>query len=316
MSTSDHPNQTEHRTQNDEPGTCPECGGALTADRKHAETQCADCGLVVEEAAIDRGPEWRNFDESQHSGRSRVGPPTTKTRHDDGLSTTIDWRNRDANGNALSPSKRQRMHRLRTWNERFRTRDARERGLKQALGEIDRMGSALGLPEHVRETASIIHRRAVEENLLPGRSLESISAACLYAAARQGDVPRSLEEVTAVSRVDRNDVARSYRYLLRELSLEVEPNRPEEYVGRFASQLDLESAIEYRARDLLEGARADGIDVGKSPVSLAAAAVYAAALLAEADVTQDDVATVTDVSEVTVRKRYRELLRADDDCPL
>jgi len=67
------------------------------------------------------------------------------------------------------------MQRLRTWNERFRTRDSKERNLKQALGEIDRMASALGLPENVRETASVIYRRALDDDLLPGRSIEGAS---------------------------------------------------------------------------------------------------------------------------------------------
>ncbi|ELZ35127.1 transcription factor TFIIB cyclin-related protein [Halorubrum distributum JCM 10247] len=81
--------------------------------------------------------------------------------HDKGLSTNIGWQDKDAYGKSLSGRQRRRMQRLRTWNERFRTRDSKERNLKQALGEIDRMASALGLPDNVRETASVIYRRAL-----------------------------------------------------------------------------------------------------------------------------------------------------------
>jgi len=109
--------------------------------------------------------------------------------HDKGLSTNIDWRNKDAYGNSLGSRQREKMQRLRKWNERFRTRDSKERNLKQALGEIDRMASALGLPTNVRETASVIYRRALDEDLLPGRSIEGVSTACVYAAARQAGVP-------------------------------------------------------------------------------------------------------------------------------
>ncbi|MFB6196956.1 MAG: transcription initiation factor IIB family protein, partial [Halobacteriaceae archaeon] len=145
--------------------TCPECEGLLVVDDEHGETICADCGLVVDEDSIDRGPEWRAFDSAEKDQKSRVGAPTTNTMHDKGLSTNIDWRDQDAYGNSLGSRQRQKMQRLRKWNERFRTRDAKERNLKQALGEVDRMASALGLPDNVREMASVIYRRALDEDL-------------------------------------------------------------------------------------------------------------------------------------------------------
>jgi transcription initiation factor TFIIB len=231
--------------------------------------------------------------------------------HDKGLSTNIGWQDKDAYGNALSARQREQMQRLRTWNERFRTRDSKERNLKQALGEIDRMASALGLPESVRETASVIYRRALDEDLLPGRSIEGVATAALYAAARQAGTPRSLDEIERVSRVDRMELTRTYRYVVRELKLEIEPADPEQYVPRFASDLDLSDESERQARELLRNAKEEAIHSGKSPVGLAAAAVYAAALLTNEKVTQNEVSEVANVSEVTIRNRYKELLEAD-----
>jgi len=303
--------ETESETVDDERHVCPECGGNLASDEAHAETVCTDCGLVVEADAIDRGPEWRAFDAGEKDEKSRVGAPTTNMMHDKGLSTTIGWQNRDAYGKTLSSTQRQKMQRLRTWDERFRTRNSRERNLKQALGEIDRMASALGLPDDVRETASVIYRRALDEDLLPGRSIEAIATASLYAAARQVGTPRSLDEFAEVTRVDEMEFKRAYRYVVRELSLEVQPADPESYVGRFASDLGLSEEAEHRARELLRTAKSTALHSGKNPVGLAAAAVYAAGLLTNEKVTQAEVGEVADVSEVTIRNRYQELLEAD-----
>ena len=310
--------RNEHRTTERETESehdqfaCPECNGQLVADDEHGETVCSDCGLVVAEDSVDRGPEWRAFDASEKNKKSRVGAPTTNTMHDKGLSTNIDWRNKDAYGNSLGSRQREKMQRLRKWNERFRTRDSKERNLKQALGEIDRMASALGLPTNVRETASVIYRRALEEDLLPGRSIEGVSTSCVYAAARQAGVPRSLDEIADVSRVEKNEIARTYRYVVRELGLEVQPADPESYVPRFASGLELSDEAEHRARSLLKNAKEKGVHSGKSPVGLAAAAVYAAALLTNEKTTQAAVSDVADISEVTIRNRYHELLEAED----
>ena len=306
--------QTKEREE--ESIDCPECGGKLIADDEHGETVCIECGLVVEEDSVDRGPEWRAFDAQEKDQKSRVGAPTTNMMHDKGLSTNIDWRDKDAYGNALGAKQRKKMQRLRKWNERFRTRDSKERNLKQALGEIDRMASALGLPENVRETASVIYRRALDENLLPGRSIEGVSTASVYAAARQAGVPRSLDEITEVSRVEKSEIARTYRYVVRELGLEVKPADPESYVPRFASSLELSEEAEMRARQLLQNAKEQGVHSGKSPVGLAAAAVYAAALLTNEKTTQAAVSEVADISEVTIRNRYHELLEAEQDIPV
>jgi len=306
--------ETESETESEHDGLqCPECSGNVITDDEHGETVCDDCGLVITEDSVDRGPEWRAFDSAEKDQKSRVGAPTTNTMHDKGLSTNIDWRNKDAYGRSLGARQRQKMQRLRKWNERFRTRDSKERNLKQALGEIDRMASALGLPDNVRETASVIYRRALDEDLLPGRSIEGVSTSCVYAAARMAGVPRSLDEIADVSRVEKSEIARTYRYVVRELSLEVKPADPEQYVPRFASSLDLSEESEMRAKQLLKNAKEQGVHSGKSPVGLAAAAVYAAALLTNEKTTQAAVSEVADISEVTIRNRYHELLEAEEE---
>ena len=301
---------TEDRETTESVTTCPECSGQL--EHSGAETVCSECGLVVDEDEIDRGPEWRAFDAAEKDNKSRVGAPTTNMMHDNGLSTNIGWQDKDAYGNSLSSSQREKMQRLRTWNERFRTRDSKERNLKQALGEIDRMASALGLPESVRETASVIYRQALEQDLLPGRSIEGIATAALHAAARMEQVPRSIDEIAAVSRVKEEEFKRAYRYINRELGLEIQPADPMEYLPRFASDLDVPDETERRARELLERGKRANVHSGKSPVGLAAAGIYAAARLTNVDLTQREVSEVTDMSEVTIRNRYQELLAAEE----
>jgi transcription initiation factor TFIIB len=291
--------------------TCPECGADVVADERRGERVCEECGVVVAEGTVDHGPEWRSFTTQEKRERSRVGAPVTETLHDRGLSSVISWSDTDARGRQLSPQKREKMKRLRAWDERFRTRNASQRNLKQAFGEIDRMASALGLPKNVRETASVIYRRAVEEELLPGRSIEAMATAALYAAARQAGTPRTLDEFEPVSRVDRQEFARGYRYLVRELGLAVEPADPANYLPRFASDLDLPEDVQRRAHDLLENGKAQGVHSGKSPAGVAAAAIYAGSVLANEKVTQTRIAEVANVSEVTIRNRYQELLAAD-----
>lgn len=287
---------------------CPECSGRVQTQEDRGERICADCGLVLDEAEIDHGPEWRSFSKDEADSRRRVGAPVTELLHDKGLSTTIGWQDKDAYGKCLSSRKRERIQRLRTWDERFRAKTAHERNLKHALGEIERMASALGLPKPCRETAAVIYRQAVENELLPGRSIEGMATASLYAAARRHDTPRTLTAFEPVSRVDKLSIQRAYRYLSQELGLAIEPADPVDYLRQPASDLQISDEAERLARELLETAKREGVHSGRSPAGLAAAAIYAAARLVNEQLTQSEVSEAVDVSEVTIRNRYQELL--------
>ncbi|RKD95866.1 transcription initiation factor IIB [Halopiger aswanensis] len=300
----------EEQQEGDE-RVCTECNSDnLVRSGDQRELVCEDCGLVVEESNIDRGPEWRAFNHSERQSKSRVGAPTTQAMHDKGLTTQIDWKNTDAYGRSLSADKRSQMRRLRKWQERIRTKDAGERNLQSALSEIDRMSSALGIPRSVREVASVVYRRALSEDLIRGRSIEGVATGCLYAACRQEGIPRSLEEVAEVSRVERKEIGRTYRYVAQELSLELKPVDPQEYVPRFCSELDLSEEVTAKTREIIQVTAEKGLLSGKSPTGYAAAAIYAASLLCNEKKTQREVAEVAQVTEVTIRNRYQEQIEA------
>jgi transcription initiation factor TFIIB len=307
-SPSGEPAFEQHSPGTGEPPPCPECDGPIVTNDADAERYCDECGFVLSDLEPDTGPEWRAFDAAERAERSRVGAPATQLLHDKGLSTTIGWRDVDATGRPIEPDKRRRLSRLRTWDERFRTKDARERNLKYALGEIDRMACALGVPYPTSETASVLYRKALEKDLLPGRSIEGMATASLYGATRLDEVARSIDEFTSVSRVDSLEIQRAYRHLVRELDLVIPPTNPIEYVGRFASELDCTDETEQHARELIKRAIERGVHSGKHPAGIAASALYAASVLTNDAVTQADVSDVSNISEVTIRNRYPEIL--------
>jgi len=234
-------------TEQEDVQTCPEYdSNTLIRSPDESEVSCEDCGLILEEA-IDHGPEWRAFNNSERESKSRVGAPMTQTMHDKGLTTTIDWKNKDAYGRSLSAEKKSQMNRLRKWQTRIRTKDAGERNLQFALSETDRMASFLGSPI-CSGGRCVLYRRALDEDLIRGRSIEGVATSTLYAACRMEGIPRSLDEVAAVSRVERMEIGRTYRYFSKELSLEMEPVDPRKYVP--GSVLSLIYPKKYRQRQM------------------------------------------------------------------
>ncbi|MGB7788240.1 transcription initiation factor IIB [Methanoregula sp.] len=300
--------EQEKKAENQTETTCPECGGRqLTHDRERAELVCQSCGLVIDDEFIDRGPEWRAFDADQRQKRARTGAPMTLTIHDKGLSTMIDWRNKDSYGRSISSKNRAQLYRLRKWQRRIRVSNATERNLAFALSELDRMASALGLPRNIRETSAMVYRDAVDRNLIRGRSIEGVAASTLYAACRQCSVPRTLDEIAEVSRVSRKEIGRTYRFVSRELGLKLLPTSPLDYVPRFCSGLTLNGEVQSRTIEILRLASERELTSGRGPTGVAAAAIYIASILSGERRTQREVAEVSGVTEVTIRNRYKEL---------
>jgi len=287
---------------------CPECRGkSLAKDYERAEIICNDCGLVIDEKIMDMGPEWRAFDNEQRQKRSRAGAPMTYTIHDKGLSTVIDWRDKDFYGKDISPRKRAQIYRLRKWQQRIRVSNATERNLAFALTELERVASRLTLPRNVRETAAVIYRKAVEKGLIRGRSIEGVVAASLYAACRQCNVPRTLDEIADAAKLNRKEIGRTYRFVSRELGINLKPTTPIDYVPRFGSELGLSGEVQSKAIEVLKKAMEQELTSGRGPTGVSAASIYIASVLLGERRTQREVADVAGVTEVTIRNRYKEL---------
>ena len=152
-----------------------------------------------------------------------------------------------------------------------------------------------------------LFRSASDSNLLPGRSIEAIAAASVYAACRCNGLPRTLSEIGDVAKVATDRVDHAYNILNRELGLPAVPTPPVEYVPRFASQVDLPDEVRYRAKTLAEQAVDNGLANGCNPAGLAAACVYVAARERGERVVQTDLAELADVTPVTLRARWEDL---------
>ncbi|MFQ6075514.1 MAG: transcription initiation factor IIB family protein [Candidatus Bathyarchaeia archaeon] len=288
---------------------CPECGSPnLVRDEEMGEVICSECGLVISEGIINPGPEWRAFTPEERSARRRVGPPSSQALYDKGLSTTIRV-GRDSSGRALSPETRYRMMRLRRWNIRSRMRTTFERNLLQAMNELELLCDKLQIPLNVKETAAVIYRRALKEDLVRGRSIAAVAAASLYAACRMTNTPRSLKEVAEASTRDKKEVARCYRLLLSELRLKMPIDAPIQYVSKIANGAGISQEVQSRAIEVLREAREKKLTVGKDPIGVAAAALYIAAQILGVKMTQKELAVAANVTEVTIRNRYKGLIK-------
>ncbi len=283
---------------------CPECGGLnLRTIEEKGEIICNDCGLVVEEKMVDFDKEWRETGDEEAESRRRTGAPLTYTHADRGLGTEIGSK---YDLYKFEKRDKDKFFRLRRWQRNVAS--AIERNLQLALNEIQRLVSVLNLSSIVEEEAARIYTLAAQKGLVKGRSTENIAAAAIYVACRNHGVPKTLDDISHASGIEKKEIGKNYRYLTRNLYLRVKPSDPIDYVGRYVSALKLSPRTQTKAVEIIEKAQQKDLTSGKSPVGIAAAAIYTAAKLTEEKTTQQEIAETAGVTEVTIRNRYRELV--------
>jgi transcription initiation factor TFIIB len=262
--------------------------------------------MVLQNELVTQRPEWRAFTPEERKSKVRVGSPTSLKKFDKGLSTTFQPY-KDTYGKSLPMKERLKMMRLRKWNIRARMHSSVERNLSQAMNILTRFSDNLRIPKNVEENAALIYRKALDRGLVRGRSIEGIAAASLYAACRLTRTPRSLKEIVEASTRNRKEISRCYRLLQRELLISMPVDDPIKYVAKIASKTGLNQKTQNLAIEFLQKAKKVHGLVGKGPAGIAAAALYIATILNGIRVTQKDLANAANVTEVTVRNRYRGL---------
>jgi transcription initiation factor TFIIB len=286
---------------------CPECGSEkIRYDYERGETICTSCGAVISESMVDLTQEWRAFDEDQRSRRVRTGAALTPMKHDQGITTEIG----KGKGELfkVSSKKRAQYYRLTKWHKRLIK--SKDRNLSFAFSELQRLVSQLHLSRAVHEKVAKLYQQAVNKGLVRGRSTESIIAALLYTTCREEGAPRTLDEISKASGINRRDIGKTYRYIARKLRIRILPAKAQDYVPRFGSLLNLSERVQVRAVEVLDEAATFDVTSGKGPIGVAAAALYIAAVLEGEKKTQREVADAIGVTEVTIRNRYKEMVES------
>lgn len=154
----------------------------------------------------------------------------------------------------------------------------------------------------IQEDAAYIYRKALGNKLIKGRSIHGMVAASVYAACRNHRVPRTLNDITKSSNVNKREIARSYRVLLNALNMQMPVMDPSRRISRIANKVGLREKTQRVALNIIDKAKKKGTAVGKNPMGLAAAALYAAAVLENENITQDALAHAAGITSVTLRK--------------
>jgi transcription initiation factor TFIIB len=284
---------------------CDRCKGTnIVRDGENGETVCRDCGLVFNDISINMEQEWRDFGEGP--SRSRVGQGASYASFDKGLSTVFGVY-RDSSGKLLKEETLQTMIRLKRFNNQSKVNESWSRNLSIAMGELNRMCDELHLPSNLKESSAVLYRKVLKKDLVRGRSIDAFVAACIYVVCREAGFPKPLKEIAYSSKREHSEVARYYRFIIKEMGLRLPVDDPSKFLSKIASKLGVSMETECRSNDIIQSARMLKGTSGKNPIGLAAAALYMASLENDEKRSQKEIAYAAGTTEITLRNRLRGL---------
>ena len=280
----------------------------LVNDEEHGEIICARCGHVIQDKIEEVGAEWRSFE--NQPDRGRTGDGTYLSKHDMGLATIISRSNKDVTGKPLSSGMKNTIERLRMWDNRSQAYTAGDRNLRQAFSHLLSLKEKLVLTDAVIEKTAYIYRKAHERRLTRGRQISAFLCATLYAACRETETPRTLKEISKSSTVKVKQINKCYRILVEQFELRIPLIDPIVCVSRIANKAGVSERTKRDAANILKEYEIRENTSGKSPMVIAATAVYIAGLKNNEGFSQRDIARAANVTEVAIRNRITPIRQA------
>jgi len=264
----------------------------LIEDHRAGDLICPECGLVVGDRLVDVSSEWRSFNNEKNTkDPSRVGAPENVLLSGSNLSTTI------AAGASEGDSELANLQR--------KQMNSSDRQLISAFKVIGEMCERIHLAKSIKDQADLFYTKALETKQLKGKNSEAVAAACLYIACRKEGVPRTFKEICAVSRVGKKEIGRCYKLILKALETNLDLITSADYMSRFCGNLNLPTYIQTAATHIARKAADDQLVAGRSPISIAAAAIYMASQASDDKRGAKEIGDVAGVAEVTIRQSYK-----------
>ena len=269
-------------------------------DSERGEIICGGCGLILVQKMEDISYESNGYTQEDFMKMARTGPAISLTMHDKGLSTVIGI-NKDSSGKVLSNNTKHEFGRLRTWDQRSKSRKTAT--LSKAFTLLHGMKTKLGIPDSVVENAAYIYRKITSAKLTRGRTTASLISASLYAACRENNVPRTLDDIALAGNVERRILSRDLRTIIKKLGLNLNQYDTTSFISKISNNMNLKEKTKRDAFEILERCKKELITAGKHPVAQAAASLYISCIMNDEKISQKKFSAESGISDVTIRNR-------------
>ncbi len=269
-------------------------------DSDRGEIICWGCDLILVQNISDASYESNGYTQESFMKLTRTGPATSLTMYDRGLSTVI-GANKDSTGKPLPSKTKYVFNRLRTWDQRSKSR--KTASFSKAFTLLYGMKTKLGIPNNTVENAAYIYRKVVDAKLTRGRTMASLISASLYAACRENNIPRTLDDIVNAANIERRILSRDLRTIIKKLGLNLNQYDTASFISKISNNMNLKEKTKRDTFEILRKCEKEQITAGKHPVAQAVASLYISCIINGEKISQKKFSVESGISDVTIRNR-------------
>jgi len=273
---------------------------------------CVNCGIIPDFVSHNSMEQSYNSNMDKDSGKrktSRIGKGINPLLPSSSLGSTI-----SANGNFDRSV--QQMCKYHKWN----SMPYKERSLWTVYSSIHRNAKRGGISNVLIKDAKHIYKQLSEVSISRGSNRKGLIAACVYIACKRHNVPRSAKEIADIFDLKVSQLTKGAKKLMNILnsnhintSNSVEKSsmtvtNASDFVERFCSVLGLHNKYILLCSLVAERATKYGIVEENTPPSIASGCIFFVINLLKLEYSKKEIASVCNISEVTIGKCYKKLL--------
>ena len=273
---------------------------SIIYDYEKGEKLCSQCGIIMQDKVFDVELD-ANFYKVKSDTNTAL--PNSFILNDKDMSTTI------ASYDATSV---RRFYNRKEHNKiQFLTKVVScsndKRNLKIVIDLLNRIKDKLSLPSTCIDDAFSFYNKALNKDLIKGRSIKEMIVACMYIVCKKINIPRTLSEIAKIVEADEVFTGRCYRLLMRELKVKHVQFKPTIFIRKIADEANISERTARESIDMLLAIQKDNTFSGKNSLSIAAAILYITCKKHKQKISQAKIASAAKINIMTLRKRLSEV---------
>lgn len=262
---------------------------------------CLECYNIIENV-IDCSAEWRyyNGDDSKSEDPSRCGLPTNTLLPKSSLGSII--------GKSMRDSKDLHcIRKLQTWT----SMPYSERKLLNVFERFTNNTNNMGISGKVLYDAKIMYKKVSSLKISRGDNNDGLIASCVYYACIINNVPRSIKEIAEMFDISPIILTKGNARFQKLNPMNVLSSSPHDFISRFGSQLAMSQQDISKCIELSKYLYNEDILKDNSPTGSASGIICYYCNVKNIDIAKKFIATTCGVSEVTVTKSMKHILKYD-----
>ena len=193
----------------------------------------------------------------------------------------------------------------------FQSMPYKERSLLHVMESLNTNATNNGIPSSIIEEAKMMYKSISDKKISRGDNRNGLIASSVYMSCKTNEVPRSAKEIAKMFNLNITTMTKGCKKFNDIMKMSTKSSNPYDFIVRFCSKLNKNDIVDI-CNYVIQKAEEYSIVSENAPPSIAAGCIYLISVHYKMNISKKDIAKACEISEVTINKCYKKLLKYKD----